>query len=123
MDIKSVKDTGAGEFITNDGWTPNPKYNPPDGWVEAREDTLALIREERRKQFIKWGLQKHGLGTWLKILVEEVGEVSIDMLKLEFGKESDPIKLDAQMGRLRDELIQVAAVAAAVAQEIDSGSA
>lgn len=35
------------------------KYNPPDGWIDFREIVLADIREERRKQLEKWGLQVH----------------------------------------------------------------
>ncbi len=67
---------------------------------------LDEIQEERNRQELKWGAdrEQHFL-YWLAILVEEVGEVSKDLL------DSD--------GSARDELIQVAAVAVAFIEAID----
>ena len=41
----------------------------------------ALIAAERKRQDAKWGEQNHEDGKWLKILVEEVGEVAKAMLE------------------------------------------
>jgi hypothetical protein len=56
---------------------------------------LREIQAERERQDIKWGQQDHDFGTWLQILMEEIGEASKDNLD---GR--DP----------RGELIQCAAV-------------
>lgn len=91
-------------------------------------EVLAEVHTERQEQDFKWGEQnhpdgttfedvdlankareacdsafKHGQGTWSDILMEEVMEVCA---------EEDP-------GRLRTELVQVAAVAVAWVEAID----
>lgn len=70
--------------------------------------TIELIREERRRQHMKWGQQDHNDATWLAILVEEVGEVAKAMLEK-----------DLMIGDVEQELVEVAAVAAAWIQSID----
>jgi NTP pyrophosphatase (non-canonical NTP hydrolase) len=120
MDNKDVTQTG--------GWVKNEKYNPPDSWIEGREDAIDLIREERRKQFIKWGLRKQDDGTWLKILTEEIGEVAQAMLNLQFpnyaGISLEPENLQEELRlKLRKEITQVAAVACAMIQQLDKGEA
>jgi hypothetical protein len=101
--------------------------------MTAPGDVLADIADERRRQDNKWGEQNHpdgtggphtaayaahdkalcdrehrkGRGTWLHILQEEVSEAFA---------ESDPAKL-------RAELVQVAAVAAAWIEAIDRRAA
>lgn len=72
----------------------------------------ASVAEERRRQNEKWGIQRHDYSVWLTILVEEVGEVAqaIQSTK-DWGKSSD--KDD-----LYGELIQVAAVASAIAEQV-----
>lgn len=60
---------------------------------------LKDVVDERARQNKKWGEQDHGHGYWLGILVEEVGEVAQAYIQSQ-GPE-----------RVREELIQVAAVA------------
>lgn len=70
------------------------------------------ILEERCKQDTKWGKQRHDLGRWLAILTEEVGEVSQAMQGTwGWGKPTDS-------RNLYNELIQVAAVASAIAEQV-----
>lgn len=64
---------------------------------------LRAIIQERERQDEKWGEQNHDDYRWLAILVEEVGELSQCALHDEFGGHA--------AGKLRQELIQVAAVA------------
>ncbi|WP_240465278.1 MazG-like family protein [Neobacillus thermocopriae] len=67
---------------------------------------------ERIRQNEKWGIQRHTYGAWLAILVEEVGEVAQAMQKnWGWGKPTD-----AQ--NLYKELIHVAAVASAIAEQV-----
>lgn len=71
----------------------------------------AVLKERQRQNKI-WGIQRHDYGTWLKILVEEVGEVAQAMQAQNgWGKESD-----AQ--DLYEECIHVAAVASAIAEQV-----
>ena len=70
------------------------------------------ILDERTRQNIKWGKQNHPYTVWLAILMEEVGEVAQAMQEgFTHHKESDA-------GDLYNELIQVAAVAAAIAEQV-----
>jgi NTP pyrophosphatase (non-canonical NTP hydrolase) len=61
------------------------------------EDILQLIKDERIRQDTKWGPQHHDDGTWLLILIEEVGEASQAVLQ---GRTQDVVT----------ELVQSAAV-------------
>ncbi|MEQ9027532.1 MAG: hypothetical protein RLP44_02355 [Aggregatilineales bacterium] len=45
------------------------------------EEILEAISTERKRQLEKWGDQEHEQGTWLLILMEEIGEVSQDILQ------------------------------------------
>lgn len=76
----------------------------------VNEDVLA----ERNRQNGKWGLQRHVIGTWLAILGEEFGEVcqaAQSSLGLASVKETDA-------DDLYTELIHVAAVASAIAEQV-----
>lgn len=79
---------------------------PPTVDVATRERILRLVVAERARQDAKWGWPNAGLAGCdphkkLSILVEEVGEVAEALL----DRQSDD--------ELRDELVQVAAVAVA----------
>lgn len=73
---------------------------------------LNSVEAERARQDAKWGIQRHDYGTWLQILIEEVGEVAQAMQKEKgWGKESDA-------DDLYTELIHVSAVANAIAEQV-----
>lgn len=72
------------------------------------EKVFEEIRQERRFQDEKWGVQNHHPLMWNAILMEEVGEVSEALLQ-----NRDSIKC------YREELIQVAAVAIAAVENLD----
>lgn len=76
--------------------------------MSERSDYLNEVDQERDRQDRKWGSQRHlDDRTWLTILVEEVGEIARASL------EHDP-------EGLRKELVQVAAVAVAWMEGVDS---
>lgn len=76
------------------------------------EAVINEISNERIRQNEKWGVQRHAYGTWLMILIEEVGEVAQAMQSEKgWGKESDA-------DDLYTELIHVAAVASAIAEQV-----
>lgn len=76
------------------------------------ESTCGAVLIERIRQNRLWGYQRHDYGTWLTILVEEVGEVAQAMqAKRGWGKPSDA-------DNLYTELIHVAAVAVAIAEQV-----
>lgn len=72
---------------------------------------LGEVAEERTRQDGKWGEQNHIDFVWAAILGEEVGEVSEAVLEQTFS--------GAPPKHVRDELVQVAAVAVAWVEAID----
>jgi len=70
------------------------------------------VRNERERQIDKWGDQQHSPIEWLPILMEEVGEVSREVLEnyyqKDFPKQIQTNPNDWQ--NYEKELIQVAAV-------------
>ena len=83
------------------------KTKPSKDWYVKAASTTADVLTEREKQFSRWGPQCHGLHKWMTILGEEYGECC-------------KATLDDDTDGLRKELIQVAAVACAIAQHLDS---
>lgn len=74
------------------------------------------IDTERDRQDAKWGADRTlPFGDWSMILGEEVGEVNEAMLDATYGK---PDKRIAHLEHLEVELIQVAAVAVAIVEQI-----
>ncbi|PFR93490.1 HNH endonuclease [Priestia megaterium] len=72
------------------------------------------MSNERLRQNEIWGVQRHNMGKWLAILAEEFGEVAQAM--------QGPLGLttmkDTDADDLYTELIQVAAVACAIAEQV-----
>lgn len=79
---------------------------------------LDLVGQERIRQLRTWGVQWRSQLMWNLILGEEVGEVAEAL----FAQQSS---MGGQQARahLKLELIQVAAVAIAMAQSLDHGEA
>lgn len=81
---------------------------------ELMAEVSYLIQEERCHQNSKWGVQRHPYAVWLGILMEEVGEVAQAVNALTVPAASKATDADD----LYNELIQVAAVAAAIAEQV-----
>lgn len=73
---------------------------------------LADINAERERQNQKWGIQRHSYTEWLAILVEEVGEAAQAMQKGNICHKT------TDANDLYKEVIQISAVAAAIAEQI-----
>lgn len=71
-----------------------------------------LVIRERQQQDEKWGLQRHSWPEWITILTEEVGEAAQAANDEYFHSRDD-------LSRLKEELVQVAAVAMAMVEHID----
>jgi NTP pyrophosphatase (non-canonical NTP hydrolase) len=82
--------------------------------VAPDSPALASILEERRRQTKKWGEQNHTLGNWGLILMEEVGEWSEAALHTQFG--------GPKARGLRNEIVQVGAVALQIVEWLDGKS-
>lgn len=82
----------------------------PDG---IRGDAFREINDERNRQDNKWGEQNHDPLTYLVVLMEEIGELSQASLHARFG---GPAAV-----KLREEAVQVAAVALAIIECLDRG--
>jgi NTP pyrophosphatase (non-canonical NTP hydrolase) len=80
--------------------------------MSALDDVLF----ERECQDEKWGEQNHDPFTYGAILMEEVGEFSQAALNARFEKIGSP---DIRLEHLREEAVQVAAVALAIVECLD----
>lgn len=79
-----------------------------------RDVIYNAISTERNAQDEKWGNQFHSMPVWSAILTEECGEVAEASLRVAFHGEED------HLADLREELVQVAAVAVHMIEKIDS---
>lgn len=79
-----------------------------------REPIYTDIDTERDSQDAKWGNQHHSMPVWSAILSEECGEVAEAALRVAFHGEDD------HLAHLREELVQVAAVAVQMIEKIDN---
>ena len=93
-------------------WTRFPIPTETENFT-AMENVLEEVIIERLKQDDERGQQDHPDSEWLGILVEEVGEASEEVNNINFLEDAAGPK------RLREELIQVAAVAVAWIQVLD----
>lgn len=83
--------------------------------MASREAIYRDIDAERDAQDAKWGNQTHSMPVWSAILTEETGEVAEAALRVQFYGETD------HLAHLREELVQVAAVAVHIIEKIDTG--
>lgn len=77
-------------------------------------EVLADVADERTRQDARWGRQDHSDMQWLAVLTEEVGEVAKCLCEMNV-----PGNGHSTVQHLREELIQVAAVAVAAVECID----
>lgn len=108
------------------------------------QGVLKDVERERERQQEKWGTQRHDFTVWQTVLSEEVGELAKEILdfrvwihKIEQGY-ADPMRITeddqallravqtidrresfAALNRMREEAVQVAAVAVAMIEHID----
>lgn len=82
------------------------------------ENIFKEIQKERYRQNAKWGIQNRNPVEWIAILTEEVGEASKEAVDLHFDSKSE-FQIDHRIKDLREELIQVAAVAVQIIENID----
>lgn len=86
---------------------------------ELMRAALHDVSEERFAQDGKWGTQRHTWPEWLCILGEEFGEASTEANKAYWGWTEE--ERQERIAKLRQELVQTAAVAVAIIEHIDSG--
>lgn len=90
-------------------------------WIKRVRELSNAVTNERLHQLGKWGYQRHSEVKWLAILAEEFGESAKATCDSVFGLQGTAAAVERS--KLRAELIQVAAVATAFAQAIDTGEA
>lgn len=85
-------------------------------------DSIGLVLRdvvaERLQQEQKWGLQNHRQMVWLGILAEEFGEAAKEINEFHFRPGVDQTEQYAR-SRVREELVQTAAVAVAMIESLD----
>lgn len=84
--------------------------------MSDRTKIYADINTERDSQDAKFGNQCLSLPVWNAILAEECGEVAEAILTVAFQGEEE-----GRLQHLREELVQVAAVAVHIIEKVDSG--
>lgn len=89
----------------------SPLHMEPGELPNKTQGVLAEVGQERAMQDAKWGQQNYDLNKHLTILTEEVGEVAKAICENTFR--------DGSIADIREELIQVAAVAVAMVERID----
>ena len=83
------------------------------------------IQKERQRQTEKWDEQNHSYPKWISILTEEVGEAAKEANDYEYlldkinNPSFDSVLLNQTLINLREELVQVAAVAVQIIEKID----
>ena len=86
-------------------------------------ETNSVLREvsfERTLQKRTYGVQNHNPLLWLSILGEEFGEVSKEIYEINRTKNPcTPNEVHRRLLNLRQELIQVAAVAVSMVESLD----
>jgi hypothetical protein len=88
-----------------------------DVWPDPLYHVMEDIVHERLRQDEKWGIQEHSVMKWSTILGEEFGEACKEALEFD-----QPYVDDENISKLRAELVQVAAVAAAWIEHLDRGT-
>ena len=89
------------------------------------EKALQDVRDERQRQTEKWGEQNNSYPKWISILTEEVGEAAKEANDYEYLLDKinkptfDSVLLNQTLIDLREELVQVAAVAVQIIEKID----
>lgn len=76
------------------------------------DQAVQLVHRERLRQDEKWGIQRHSWPEWMTILTEEVGEAAQAACNEHFHPSGN-------LSRLKEELVQVAAVAVAIVEHIE----
>jgi NTP pyrophosphatase (non-canonical NTP hydrolase) len=97
--------------------------------IEKCRIVLEEVLVERIAQDQKWGEQNHIQMIWMGILMEEVGEAAKEINEFHFRpgpiyaksdlRNQTEDTSDKQRQRIREELIQVAAVAVAARESLD----
>ena len=82
--------------------------------TKIQSDMLQEIADERLKQEYKWGIQHLPGRLWFTILSEEVGEVA-----KELNEYKDYLDDPCFIKKIKEELIQVAAVAVAWLEDLE----
>jgi NTP pyrophosphatase (non-canonical NTP hydrolase) len=86
------------------------------------ERTAAVLQDvaaERAAQVEKWGTQRHSWPEWMSILTEEVGEAAQAANKAHWTVPDYRESIRKQVQALREELVQIAAVAVQIIEHID----
>lgn len=94
-------------------WDEQNTTNAVFAIPESTEEAIQCVVNERQAQDAKWGQQDHSPVEWISVLTEEVGEAA------EHANLCNWHPTTAMFANLRDELVQVAAVAIAAIESLD----
>lgn len=92
------------------------------GMTKNQQDVFYNVLNERIKQEVKWGIQKHSVLKWLSILTEEVGEIAQNCNEQTPANGMSMYSNEALEENLIYELEQVMAVSLAWLEYIKGGA-
>ncbi|MDQ3613903.1 MAG: hypothetical protein M3412_06190 [Chloroflexota bacterium] len=82
-------------------------------------EALQAVADERIRQNLLWGVQRHSWPEWMCILTEEIGEAAQNANQLHWESGKTAIQLATLREELREELVQSAAVIVAMIEHLD----
>jgi len=90
-----------------------------DARLARTRRALERVGIERDRQQLRWGEQRHALPLWAAIAVEELGEAAQAGLALRRMPLDLPVMRLRHLTAVREEWVQLAAVAIAVIEQLD----
>jgi hypothetical protein len=82
-------------------------------------DALKAVVDERIRQELRWGIQRHSWPEWTCILTEEIGEAAQKANQLHWANGATAFQKETLRKEFREELVQSAAVIVAMIEHMD----
>jgi hypothetical protein len=82
-------------------------------------DALNAVVDERIRQELRWGIQRHSWPEWTCILTEEIGEAAQKANQLHWADGGTAFQMEPLREEFREELVQSAAVIVAMIEHLD----
>ncbi len=80
---------------------------------------LKAVADERSRQELLWGIQRHSWPEWMCILTEEIGETAQKANQLHWANGATAFQLEPLREEFREELVESAAVIVAMIEHLD----
>ena len=82
-------------------------------------EILKAVGDERNRQELLWGVQRHSWPEWMCILTEEIGEAAQKANQLHWADGGTAFQMEPLREEFREELVQSAAMIVAMIEHLD----